>query len=203
MITEQLRKTRGEGVHVGFYHSVQSLPTPFFTQRYASRIINTNKLLDIRYCSLPSGMTRQDFIKKNELPKKERFNVVGNLRVMEEKDIKEVGRLFRENNERFGIHPIFSKAELSHMLLPKKDVVQTYVVEDPEKKGALTDFMSFSIMHQLVLNGQELGHKYERNTDATFYYYAFTKNKYLDMIKQALWLVKEDIGADALVINLI
>ena len=148
-------------------------------------------------------MSRQEFAKKYELPKKDRFNIIGNLRLMEEKDVKEVGRLFRETNEKYNIYPNFSKAELAHMLLPKKGVVATYVVDDPDKKGALCDFMSFTIMHQLVLNREELGHKHERNTDATFYYYAFTKNKYADMIKQALWIVKEELECDAMVVNLI
>ena len=30
------------------------------------------------------------------------------------------------------------------------------------------------------------------------YYYSFQKNTYLDMMKQALWICKDDLGADAL-----
>jgi|TARA_B110000305_G_C18895398_1_gene383880 hypothetical protein len=52
------------------------------------RLFNTNKLIDIRYTSLPKGETRQEFAKKNALPKKDRINLVGTLRPMEEKDMK-------------------------------------------------------------------------------------------------------------------
>jgi len=39
-------------------------------------------------------MTRKEFAKKYELPNKDRFSIVGNLRRMEEKDVKEVLRLY-------------------------------------------------------------------------------------------------------------
>lgn len=81
--------------------------------------------------------------------------------------------------------------------------MHTYVVEDPEKKGSLTDFMSFTIFHQHVLNGKELGHNYDMDVEATLYYYAFSKNTYLDMIKKALWLAKDELKVDSLAINLV
>ena len=148
-------------------------------------------------------MSRQEFAKKYELPKKDRFTVVGNLRPMEEKDAKEVGRLLREQNEKFGIHTIYSKAEILHWFMTREGVVHTYVVENPEKKGSLTDFMSFTIFHQHVLNGKELGHNYVMDDEATFFYYAFTKNTYMDMIKAALWLAKDELKVDSLAINIV
>ena len=33
--------------------------------------------------------------------------------------------------------------------------------------------------------------------DATLYYYSFTANTYIDMIKQAMWLVKDEMKCDA------
>ena len=39
-------------------------------------------------------MTRQEYAKKYELPKKDRINIVGSLRRMEPKDVKEVLRLY-------------------------------------------------------------------------------------------------------------
>ena len=54
-------------------------------------------------------MNRKEFAKKYELPKKERFTIVGNLRPMEEKDIKEVLRLYNIQCEKHGVHLMFSK----------------------------------------------------------------------------------------------
>ena len=200
MITEALRRNRANGYNIGFYHSAQSIPTPFLTIRSSNRLINTNKLIDVRYTSLPKGMTRKEFAKKYELPNKDRFKVVGNLRRMEQKDLKEVYRLYTLQCEKHGIYLVFSKAQLAHYLMPKKDIVMTYVVEDAENPGKLSDFMSMTYFHQTVLNGKELGHEYVMETDATLFYYSFQKNDYLTMIKQALWLAKDDMGTDTLVI---
>lgn len=94
VIQEALRRTRADGIQVSFYHSARCQPTPFLAIRSCLRLLNTNKLIDVRYTSLPKGMTRQEFAKKFELPKKDRINIVGTLRPMELKDVKEVLRLY-------------------------------------------------------------------------------------------------------------
>jgi len=80
VIQEALRRTRANGYHIGFFHSAQVLPMPFLTTRSCNRLIDTNKLIDVGYSSLPQGMTRKQFAKKYELPNKDRFNVVGKIR---------------------------------------------------------------------------------------------------------------------------
>jgi glycylpeptide N-tetradecanoyltransferase len=94
VIQEALRVSRQDGIQVSFYHSARCQPTPFMAIRSNLRLINTNKLIDVRYTSLPKGMTRQEFAKKYELPKKDRISLIGNLRLMEQKDVKEVLRLY-------------------------------------------------------------------------------------------------------------
>ena len=96
LIGEAIRTSRALGAQVSFYHSARCQPTPFISLRSNLRLINTNKLIDIRYTSLPKGMTRQEYAKKYELPKKDRINIVGNMRLMESKDIKEVLRLYNK-----------------------------------------------------------------------------------------------------------
>jgi len=80
---------------------------------------------------------------------------------MEEKDLKEVLRLYNIQCQKHAIHLVFSKAQLAHLLLPKANIVMTYVVEDPENKGKLTDFMSFTYFHQTCLTKESLGHGYD------------------------------------------
>ena len=132
MILEAIRRSRAENLQVAFYHSAQCIPTPFLTTRSSNRLINIPKLLDVRYTSLPQGMTRKEYCKKFELPNKDRFQIKGNLRRMEERDVKEVLRLYNEENKRREIYLNFSKAQIAHLLLPKEDIVMTYVVEDAE-----------------------------------------------------------------------
>jgi len=198
MISEALRRNRANGYDIGFFHSAQIIPTPFLTTRSANRLINTNKLIDVRYASLPRGMTRKDFAKKYELPKKDRFEIKGHIRRMEEKDIKEVLRLYKIQCEKHVVHLMFTEDHVRHLMMPREDIVMTYVVEDVESKGKLTDFMSLTYFHQQPLTQAELNHGYDMQTDATMYYYSFTNNKYIDMIKQALWLAKDDMKVDAM-----
>ena len=94
-ISDSLRRARAAGQPIGFFHSTTVMPTPFCTTRSANRMINVNKLLDIRYASLPMNTNRKDYAKKYELPHKDRFTIIGNLRVMEQKDVKEVLRLYK------------------------------------------------------------------------------------------------------------
>ena len=96
---------------------------------------------------------------------------------------------------------MMSKADITHHLLPKKGIVETFVVEDAENPGKLSDFMSFLYFYQQCLTKEELGHNHDLEIDATLYYYSFTKNSYENMIKMAMWLAKEDLGADSLCIN--
>jgi L-amino acid N-acyltransferase YncA len=92
---------------------------------------------------------------------------------MEKKDVKEVLRLYNLQMEGKKVYWKMSKASMEHWTLPRKDVVQTYVIEDPDNKGKLCDFVSFHYFSQKVLDMKEKGHNYEYNTDANLLYYAF------------------------------
>ena len=59
LIVELLRRTRKDGLPLGFYQSVRCQPSPFLITPGASRIIAVEKLLDISYDCIPPGMTRQ------------------------------------------------------------------------------------------------------------------------------------------------
>lgn len=58
-----------------------------------------------------------------------------------------------------------------------------------------------TIFEQQCLRKEEDGHDYDFEVDATLLYFSFTKNDYVDMMKQTLWLCKEDLGVDALTVN--
>ena len=68
-------------------------------------------------------MTRKEFAKKYELPKKDRISIEGVLRPMELKDVKEVLRLYNIQNEKHGVSMIMSKADIAHQLMPKEGIV--------------------------------------------------------------------------------
>ena len=94
-IQESLRRSRAAGQPIGFYHSTTVMPTPFCTTRSTVRMLNVNKLLDIKYDNLPLTVSRTEYTKMYELPSKDRFKVDGNIRPMVQKDVKEVLRLYK------------------------------------------------------------------------------------------------------------
>jgi glycylpeptide N-tetradecanoyltransferase len=69
-------------------------------------------------------------IKKNKVPEKTHLE---GLRMMEEKDVKEVTALLKQYLLRFDLAPVYSEEEVHHWFLHKGDeesrVVWAYVVE--------------------------------------------------------------------------
>ena len=61
--------------------------------------------------------------------------------------------------------PVFSLEEIHHWILPKGDVVYSFVVEDPATKK-LTDFVSFYSLPSTVLN-----HEKHKNLRAAYSFY--------------------------------
>ena len=86
-----------------------------------------------------------------------------------------------------------------HHLLPKADVVWTYVIENPNDKGKaeVTDFFSMHRLTQTCTSKKELGHGYDLMHSGNMFYYGLSKNKLIDIIKQCLWTAKEDMECDA------
>lgn len=71
----------------------------------------------------------------------------------------------QEYLKKFVVAPVFSLEEIHHWILPKGDVVYSFVVEDPETKE-LTDFVSFYSLPSTVLN-----HAKHKNLRAAYSFY--------------------------------
>ena len=63
------------------------------------------------------------------------------FRKMTKKDAPQVLALLTDYLKKFAVHPEFSLSEVRHMFTPKEDIVDSYVVENAEKK--VTDFVLF------------------------------------------------------------
>lgn len=82
-------------------------------------------------------------VKRQKIAKDIEINVEGGyFREMLTKDIPQVYKLLKEYLKNFKLAPKYKQEEVAHMLLPKKDVIYTYVVESGETKE-VTDFVSF------------------------------------------------------------
>jgi glycylpeptide N-tetradecanoyltransferase len=66
---------------------------------------------------------------------------VSGFRRMVKKDVSQVHVLVNEYLKKFAVHPELSIEEVKHMMLPRNNVVDCYVVEDDSKN--VTDVVSF------------------------------------------------------------
>ena len=72
---------------------------------------------------------------------------------MEDKDVSAVHNILNNYLEKFPFHMKFTVDEVRHFLLPRKDVIYTYVVEDQNKQ--VTDVISFYYLPSSILKHVE------------------------------------------------
>lgn len=75
--------------------------------------------------------------------------IIKGFRKMAKKDAVQVHALLGKQLKKYELHPELSLAEVKHMILPKDNIVDSYVVEDEEKK--ITDMISIYFVPCSVL----------------------------------------------------
>ncbi len=87
---------------------------------------------------------------------------------------------------KFPIHLEFSTEEVEHFLLPRADVIESYVVQDPTTKK-ITDFFSFYNLPSSILK-----HETHKVLKVAYSYYNVPgKHSLLELTKDALCLAKK------------
>ena len=103
------------------------------------------------------------------------------LRQLRKKEIRKIYPLLNEHLKEYKVSINMSAEEAVHYLNPRKDVVYSYVVEDPES-SEITDFISFYALPSTVLGND----KHDRIKAAYLYYHFTTKTKFADLLKDAI-----------------
>lgn len=108
---------------------------------------------------------------------------------MTEKDVPAVSYLLNKHlAENYQVHIEFDEAEVAHFLLPQKDVVFTYVVED---ESGLTDLISFYSLPSSILD-----HDKYSTLNAAYAFYNVSKTNdeqgMKTLYKDALILAKNE-----------
>jgi glycylpeptide N-tetradecanoyltransferase len=169
LIKEITRRCNLEGVFQAIYTAGVVLPTPVSTCRYYHRSINWTKLNEVQFSPLPKNSRPSYQVQKYKLPD---HTATKGLRPMEEKDVDAVLDLLTRYLARFDMAPVFTKEEVIHWLLHKKEaydeqVIWSYVVEDPTTKK-ITDCFSFYCLESSVINNA----KHSNVRAAYLFYYA-------------------------------
>ncbi|KAK4269143.1 hypothetical protein QN277_022337 [Acacia crassicarpa] len=184
MIKEVTRRVHLENIWKVAYTAGVVLPTPVATCQYWHRSLNPKKLIDVGFSRLGAQMTMSRTIKLYKLPES---TVTPGFRKMEICDVPAVTRLLRNNYlSQFVVAPDFDENDVEHWLLPKENVVDSYLVDSPETHE-ITDFCSFYTLPSTILGNQN----YSILKAGYSYYNVSTKTPLLQLMNDALIVAKQ------------
>ncbi|XP_071398652.1 glycylpeptide N-tetradecanoyltransferase 1-like isoform X2 [Centroberyx affinis] len=147
LIRELTRRVNQQGLYQAVYTAGIVLPTPLGTCSYWHRSLNPRKLMDVSYPGLRQNMSLQRALKLNRLPE---VTKTAGLRPATREDAVGIHSLLQANLHKFHLSPVLSLQDAQHWLLPRENVIDTYVVEAAD--GTLTAAVSFYSVSNRVLN---------------------------------------------------
>lgn len=124
---------------------------PFSEAWFYRRELDFKTMVEVGLSKVPEGSTLEKEAELANIP--EAANVPG-MREMAKDDVPQVHALLANYVKKFTLYQIFTDERVEHMLLPKKDIVYTYVVPGPD--GKLTDFVSFYVVPYSVLKHETI-----------------------------------------------
>jgi len=187
LIKEITRRVNLTGIFQAVYTAGTVLPTPVAKCRYWHRNLNPKKLVNVGFSHLTRRMTLPRAVKLYKLPA---APLTPGIRPMEQKDVKQVAALIKAYLVRFGLAPVFSKAEVAHWFLPRTDVIVSYVVED-KATGKITDFLSFYSLPSTII-----GNPTYKTLRAAYSYYNVAGKTPLKNLMQDALILASSLGYD-------
>eukprot|EP00897_Mesotaenium_endlicherianum_P009862 jgi/Mesen1/8904/ME000537S08297 len=182
LIKEVTRRVHLQNVWQAAYTAGVVLPTPVTSSQYWHRNLNPKKLIDVGFSRLAPRMTMSRTIKLYKMADQ---TATPGLRPMERRDVPAVARLLGAYLSQFALAPHFTEADVEHWLLPREDVVDCYVVENPGSHE-VTDLCSFYTLPSTII-GNETHSKLKA---AYSFYNVATATPLLQLVSDALVLAK-------------
>eukprot|EP01090_Pellita_catalonica_P019545 TRINITY_DN6696_c0_g1_i1.p1 TRINITY_DN6696_c0_g1~~TRINITY_DN6696_c0_g1_i1.p1 ORF type:complete len:401 (-),score=57.73 TRINITY_DN6696_c0_g1_i1:422-1624(-) len=183
LIKEITRRVNRTDVWQAVYTAGVVLPKPFGKCRYWHRSLNPRKLLAVGFSHLSRTMTVSRAQRLFRVPDQTK---TPGIRVMLQKDVPQVTKLLRKRLDTCYLTPVFDEDEAAHWLLTRKDVINSYVVEDPKTKK-ITDLTSFYTLPSTILRHK----KYNKLNAAYFFYNVAGATSMRDLITDTLVLAKK------------
>lgn len=182
LIKEVTRKVHLENIWQASYTAGVVIPTPVTTCQYWHRSLKPKKLIDVGFSRLGARMTMSRTIKFYRLPE---TTATPGFRPMERHDIPAVTRLLRNYLAQFAVAPDLLEDDVEHWLHPTENVVNSYVVVNPETRE-ITDFCSFYTLSSTILGNQN----HSSLKAAYSYYNVSTRTPLLQLMNDALIMAK-------------
>ncbi len=148
LIREVTRRINACDVWQAAYTAGVVLPKPLAVCRYWHRSLNPKKLIEVGFSRLSPTMTLARTIRFYRMPD---AHAAPGVRPMAAADVPAVTALLARYLARYAYAPVLDEAEVGHLLLPRDDVVYSYVVASPAD-GTITDFFSFYSLPSTVIN---------------------------------------------------
>merc|ERR1712151_30867 len=143
------RRVNKENVWQAVYTAGVVLPRPVSECRYYHRSLNPKKLIEVGFSHLGPRMTMARTIKLYKVPDAPQLP---GMREMQQKDITRVYELVTGHLKKFPLHPEFTADEVAHWMLPRSEVVYSFV---REHNGEVTDICSFYSLPSTVLGNEK------------------------------------------------
>lgn len=181
LIREITRRVNCQGIFQAVYTAGVVLPKPVATCRYWHRSLNPKKLVEVKFSHLSRNMTMQRQMKLLKLPEATKTE---GLREMTSQDVNAACALLNDFLKKYKLVPEFTPDEFGHWFLPRKDIINSYVVEN---KGKITDMISFYTLPSTVVS-----HPSYNNIKAAYSFYNIaTSVGWEQLMSDALVLAKK------------
>ena len=186
LIKEITRRVNLTGIFQAVYTAGTVLPVPISSARYYHRNLNPKKLVDVGFSRIGHRMTMARMIKLYKLPD---TSVSAGLRPMVENDVPSVHVLLNQYLSKFSLKIVFTLDEIRHWLLPRENVINTYVICSTDH--VVTDMISFYHLPSNILQHTET------KLHAAYSFYNVAKTvPYSQLMKDALILAKHTCKSD-------
>lgn len=184
LIREITRRVNLQGIWQASYTAGAVLPRPVTSSRYYHRSLNPKKLIEVGFSRLQPRMTMARTIKLYAV--KPETSTPG-IRPLQAEDVPSASVLLKDYLSRFSMYASMDEEELSHWLLPRKGVIYSYVVEDPET-GDITDLVSFYSLPSSIIK-----HPTYKTLNAAYSFCTVAvKTSIVDLMRDALVLARQN-----------
>lgn len=188
LIREVTRRVNLQGLFQALYTAGAELPGALCKVRYYHRPINFKKLVEVGFTMVPLGKSIDQMVLRYHLAKEHQLG--SNFRPMAAADIPQVSQILANSQSRFALHTLYSEEECRHWLLPRDNIIYSYVLEADD--GLVSDFISFySLPSTVVANPL-----HDRINVAYLFYYSASSPARLVKLVHAALTAARDLGFD-------
>jgi glycylpeptide N-tetradecanoyltransferase len=185
LIKEITRRVNLCNVWQAVYTAGVNIPTPLGQAKYWHRSLQFKKLLDIGFTSVPPNSSVANQIRKHKLPEDPSLGLIP----MEKKHVKQVTGLLKTSLTKYKIYPELSSEEVSHWILPRQNVVYSYVKVDAG--GKVTDFVSFYSLPSSCLKSEK-----HSKLMAAYSYYTVANSVSITALTEDALILARNAGFD-------